>query len=108
MSERFPGWSRERIIQYVFDLEAAENAKASVFDGTACAEEVEAGNGNCGMCVKCLRLKLDALKAKADGLAEALNELRSCSRAKIGMEDDFACADKQMRDALTAYSETKP
>ncbi len=41
-------------------------------------------------------------------LVEALNELRSCSRAKIGKDDDFACADKQMRDALAAYSETKP
>ena len=36
-------------------------------------------------------------------LVEALNELRSCSQAKIGMEEDFACADKQMRDALAAY-----
>ena len=41
-------------------------------------------------------------------LVEVLNELRSCSRAKIGKDDDFACADKQMRDALAAYSEEKP
>ena len=47
-----------------------------------------------------LKAKLSAVQAGADRLVEALNELRSCSRAKIGMEDDFACADKQMRDAL--------
>ena len=41
-------------------------------------------------------------------LVDALNELRNCSRAKIGMEDDFACADKQMRDALAPNSPEIP
>ena len=43
-----------------------------------------------------------SLESKASRLREALAELRSCSRAKIGMEDDFAYAVVQMRDAIAA------
>ncbi len=55
-----------------------------------------------------LQSKLSTVQAGADRLREALAELRSCSRAKIGMEDDFACADKQMRDALAPNSPEIP
>ena len=45
-------------------------------------------------------------QAEVERLRDALAELRTCSRAKIGMEDDFACADAQMRAAL-ARAEVK-
>jgi hypothetical protein len=54
-----------------------------------------------------LEARIAALEVDNGRLREALTELRSCSRAKIGMEDDFACADAQMRQALNPTSEAE-
>ncbi len=54
-----------------------------------------------------LEARVAALEAERVRLRDALTELRSCSRAKIGMEDDFACADAQMRQALHPTSEAE-
>lgn len=49
--------SAEELTQWLEDKARNERlaAQLDVFDGTACREEQEMGNGRCGMCVDCLR-----------------------------------------------------